>query len=88
MTRAVLTVASSGTPCLPWWRDVSLPSAMVDKAMGMVLHDIAERTPSDGVAITIRLHPTPVAPRPCVWGGCNGVGPVGGCCNRCGYRTS
>jgi hypothetical protein len=28
------------------------------------------------------------AERPCMWGGCNGTGPSGGRCNRCGSSLS
>lgn len=58
--RPMLTVASSLTPHLPWWRNVSMPSAMVEKAISMVARNIAERAPRSGVVVVIR---TPGATR-------------------------
>lgn len=57
--RPMLTVASSLTPHLPWWRNVSLPSGMVEKAISMVTRNIAEKAPKDGVAVVIRVPEKP-----------------------------
>lgn len=53
--RPTLTVASSLTPSLPWWRNVQMSSFMLPKAISMVTRNIAERAPRDGVAIVIRV---------------------------------
>lgn len=61
--RPTLTIASSLTPHLPWWRNVSLPSGMVEKAVSMVLRNMAGIEPRDGVAVTIRVPSRELAER-------------------------
>lgn len=53
--RSTLTIASSLTPHLPWWRTVSMPSAMLVRALEMVVRNIASTTPESGVAVAIRV---------------------------------
>ena len=71
--RPALTVASSLTPHLPWWRNVSMPSAMLVRALEMVVRNIGKAAPRSGVAVTIRVPEPRLENTECLCEGCLAV---------------
>lgn len=54
--RATLSVASSLTSALPWWRNVSVASEHVTGVLGLAILRVIAARPRSGVAVTIRVH--------------------------------